>query len=140
MEGYDLVVNGVSFVEKYGSGVVEYERPAYETKDVPTNDWCDEDGEDALFPEGGLVFKGGELRVKMCYSGKYGSWDEVSDSMLRFLRSSVLKVVDGFSGKTYYGCYFKGMSDEDVWCDKSAGDVVTYTLGFRVTQLMEERA
>lgn len=137
-EGYDMLLTSVnetrSMVRNFGSGVVEYKRPEFQSKKVATNDWVMEDGEEIFFPEGGLKSGAGDLEVSLCYAGTYKSWPGVRTEILKFLRSSVFEVKDEYNGTTYEGCYFNGLSNEDVFSDESAGDVVTYDLKFRVTK------
>lgn len=137
-EGYDLLLTSEnetrSMVHNFGSGVVEYKRPEFQSKKVATNDWVMEDGEEVFFPEGGLKTSAGDLEVSMCYAGTYKSWPGVRTEILKFLRVSVFTVKDAYNGTTYEGCYFNGMSNEDVFSDERAGDVVTYDLKFRVTK------
>lgn len=137
-EGYDLLLTAggktVSMVDSYGSGVVEYKRPEFQSKKVATNDWVMEDGEEIFFPSGGLKTSAGDLEVSMCYAGAYKSWPGVKDKLVPFLRSAVFTVEDAYNGTSYEGCYFSGLSNEDVFSDESAGDVVTYSLKFRVTK------
>ena len=138
-EGYDLVLTPeglapISMVDRFGSGVVEYKRPEYQSKKVATNDWVMEDGEEIYIPEEGLKKGAGDLQVSLCYAGAYKSWPGVREQLMNLLFRSVFTIEDAYNGTTYEGCYFSGMSNEDVFSDESAGDVVTYDLKFRVTK------
>lgn len=137
-EGYDLLLTSgevtKSMVDDFGSGVVEYKRPEFQSKKVATNDWVMEDGEEIFFPEGGLKSSAGDLEVSLCYAGKHKSWPGVRGKLLDFLKGAVFTVEDAYNDRTYEGCYFSGLSNEDVFSDESAGDVVTYDLKFRVTK------
>lgn len=138
-EGYDLILTDgsgreVSVVTSYGSGVVEYKRPEFQSKRLATNDWVMEDGEEVFFPSMGVKMGAGDLEVSLCYAGVWNSWPSVRDRLVSWLRSAMFTVKDAYNGTVYEGCYFSGLSNEDVFSDESAGDVVTYDLKFRVTK------
>lgn len=138
-EGYDLIVTskGVekSFVDDFESGMTEISRPSYETKDIPKNDWNGENGEEVLFPEDGLKSKGADFSVKLCYAGGYRTWDSIYHAIVMFLSSGLLDVCDTYNNRMYQPCFFKGLSDEDVYSSPDVGDVVEYTLNFHVIKL-----
>lgn len=143
-EGYDLLVKrdiddaGISMVEKYGSGVVSYERPSVSAKDPTKAEWQELDGEDVYIPEDGLKIQGADLSVKLCYVGDYQTWPSVSALLTKYLLGGMLSLTDCYTGEKWPSCYFKSMEDVDVYSTEDCGDVVQYTLKFRLTNFSGE--
>lgn len=136
---YDLLVvnsTGVrkSFVDDFSSGVIESTMPTWSTKDLPSNDWKDVEGEDVYIPPKGLYFGGSDFEVKMCYKGEEGTWSDKEIEITDFLKSSFLGVYNSYASEGWGACYLKEISDVDVYSDKSVGDVVEFKLKFHITK------
>lgn len=91
LNGDDTAVHGLS-----EWGIVANELPLKrfpEAKDLPTNDWHDEDGEEEYFPEK-LVYKAYEVEAKL--SIRSTSMEELSTNLRQFLE---------FVSKGYFSLY-----------------------------------
>lgn len=139
IEKYDLlVVNTLgerkSLVYDFYSGVTEANMPSWNTKELPSNEWKDIEGEDVYVPLNGLHFGGADFEVKLCYRGEVGSWSDKEIELLNFLKGSFLGVYCAYTSEGWGACYLKEISDIDVFSDKNIGDVVEYKLKFHITK------
>lgn len=121
-----------SFMNDFGSGITEYTHPTFEVKELPSNDWKDEDGEDIYVPPNGLNFNSSDLEFKMCYSGEYETFGSVLDSIIECLKSGFLAVKFHYTCEKWYACLLKSIGDFDVYSNKSVGDVVEYKITFKI--------
>lgn len=136
---YDLLVvnpSGLrkSFVDDFSSGTTEVSMPSWETKELPSNEWKDVEGEDIYIPKNGLYLGGADFEVKMCYKGDAGSWSNKEIEIVTFLKGSFLGVYCAYASEGWGACYFKEISDIDIFSNESIGDVVEYKLKFHLTK------
>lgn len=133
---YDLIVihnsEQKSFVNDFGSGVETCNTPNWAIKELASNDWKDCEGKDYYVPSDGLLFGEAELEIDLCYSGKYNTWTDTCDSILDFMRKGEMQVYCGYSKEGWTSCIFSGISDVDYYADEMSGDVVEYTIKFKI--------
>lgn len=143
-EGYDLLITKIatstqkSMVNDYGSGVVSYERPSVSVKEPTKTDWQELDGEDVYISSDGLKIDGSDLTVKLCYVGGWKTWPSVFESILKFVLGGMVNLHDCYTDTDWKNCYFKSLEDIDAYSDESCGDVVQYSMKFRVTNFEQE--
>lgn len=109
-----------------------------EAKELSKRDWYDEDGEDTFFPTK-LAIAAYDLDVEFAYKGVVNSANTKIRAFLDYLtgRDSAggteLSVYDTYTQIGRQGLYFKDVKP-DVFVRKTdEGDVVTFTVTFRVT-------
>lgn len=143
-EGYDLLVTKIatgiqkSMVDDYGSGVVSYDYPSTSVKDPTKTEWQEHDGEDVYIPEDGLKIEGADLTVKLCYTGAWKSWPSAMEGMLKFMLGGMVSLHDCYTDTDWSKCYFKSLEDIDIFSNESCGDVVQYSIKFRLTNFTQE--
>lgn len=136
---YDLLVVNTSgerksLVEDFSSGVIEATMPTWKTKELPSNEWKDTEGEDVYVPKDGLHFGGADFEVKMCYKGEEGTWSDKEIELVSLLKGSFLGVYCSYANEGWGACYLQEISDVDVYSDENVGDVVEYKLKFHITK------
>lgn len=136
---YDLLVVNTSgerksLVDNFSSGVIEATMPTWKTKELPSNEWKDTEGEDIYVPKDGLHFGGADFEVKMCYKGEEGTWSDKEIELVNFLKGGFLGVYCAYANEGWGACYLQEISDVDVYSDENVGDVVEYKLKFHITK------
>jgi len=108
-----------------------------ESKELPKRDWLDEDGEDTFFPSQ-LAMAAYDLDVEFGYKGAMDSANVAVRSFLDYLTGrdgsgTYLSVYDTYTKIGKRGVYVKGVKQDVFVRNTSEGDVVTFTVTFRVT-------
>lgn len=106
-----------------------------ETKELPSRDWKDEDGEDVYFPDVAKL-KAYDIEISVVYKGSQGSFRAKQESLFKYMTTngSELNIYSPYSYTGCKGAYFKGFSDFDFTSDVSLGDVAEFKMRFRVTK------
>lgn len=106
-----------------------------ETKEPPSRDWNDEDGEDVLFPET-LSLKAYDVDVNIVYKGALGTFQSKLEAFYRYFTTNgtEINVFSPYSQTGCAGARFKGFSNIILSSDTENGDVATLSVGFRVTK------
>ena len=88
-------------------------RPWGETKDLVSDDWAGEDGEDTFFPEK-LPMKAYDLKVEIGYKGDLGSAYQSVTSLMNYLTTdgTELKIYNPYTGIGRRGVYLKEFENE----------------------------
>lgn len=110
--------------------------PSGETKELASNDWYDEDGEDTYIPDR-LPMAAYDWEVGFCYKGNlstcYSSLKALTDYLNgRDGSGAGLKVYSSYTGMGRQGVYLKSMSDFE-FTKSNLDEVLTFTATFRVT-------
>lgn len=105
-----------------------------ETKALISDDWADEHGEDAFFPEK-LTLKAYDLEAKLCYVGN-SAYDDIV-SFLDYLRGedgngTSLKIYNSYTKMGRQKLYLKSV-DDDIFHSDGSEDIVLFSVTFRVT-------
>lgn len=109
-----------------------------ESKELSKRDWYDEDGEDTFFPER-LAMQAYDLEVEFAYKGEMDSANLAIRSFLDYLTGrdqaggTSLMVYDTYTKIGRQGIYFKDIKPDVFVRNSSEGDVVTFSVTFRVT-------
>lgn len=108
-----------------------------ESKELPKRDWLDEDGEDVFFPNS-LAMAAYDLDVEFAYRGVMDSANVAIRGFLDYLTGrdgsgANLSVYDTYTKIGRQGVYYKKVSPDVFVRNTSEGDVVTFTVTFRVT-------
>ena len=126
-----------SFEDDFSCGVTDFKIPSFETKDLDTNDFKDVDGDDTFYPEDGMVYKGGDFEVDLCYKGAESSWLDTFVEIATFLKSAPLTINLPYTkDKSWNRCHLKTISDVDIFTNPTIGDVVEFKLTFRVDSVL----
>lgn len=125
------------FEDDFSCGVTDFKMPSFETKDLDTNDFKDVDGDDTYYPEEGMVYKGGDFEVSLCYKGKQGSWLDIFFEIATFLKNAPLTINLPYAkDNSWNRCHLKSISDIDVFSMPVIGDVVEFKLTLHVDSLL----
>ena len=110
-----------------------------ETKELPSRDWKDEDGEDVYFPDVAKL-KAYDIEISVVYKGSQGSFMAKQESLFKYMTTngSDLNIYSPYSYTGCKGAYFKGFSDFDFTSDVRLGDVAEFKMKFRVTKPEEQ--
>lgn len=113
-----------------------------ESKELPKRDWMDEDGEDVFFPSK-LAMQAYDLDVEFAYKGVMDSANVKIRGFLDYLTGrdgagSNLSVYDTYTKVGRQGVYVKGVKQDVFVRNTSEGDVVVFTVTFRVSDPMTE--
>lgn len=105
-------------------------------KELDSNDWKDEHGEDAYIPDT-LMIKAYDWDIAVCYKGDAGTGPAALRTLLDYLTgldgSGVeMKLYSPYTGVGRSGCYYKGSSGHSLHRIINE-DIVEVTLRFRVT-------
>lgn len=103
-----------------------------ETKELPSRDWADEDGEDVFFPSG-LKLAAYDSDVDVIYKGDTGTFMSVQKSLFDYLSGGELNIYSPYSSTGCKGAYLKGFSDFDFVSD-STGEFAQFKISFRITK------
>lgn len=111
-----------------------------EIKDLASEDWTDEDGEDVFMPAEGLKFKAYDLDATFLYVGTQGN---MADDLSRFINflygrnqngSPWLAVYDEYTKTGRRGIYVKEVDNELIAYDSVNVEVIgQFKVKFRVT-------
>lgn len=110
-----------------------------ETKELPSRDWIDEDGEDVYFPDV-VRLQAYDTEISMVYKGAQGTFPIKQAAVFRYMTTEGLElnIFSPYSNTGCKGAYFKGFSDFDFTSDSSLGDVAVFKMKFRVTKPREQ--
>lgn len=121
-------------VEDFGMVVTEITPDGASAKDVESNDWKDEDGEDVYIPQR-ICLKKSSVSIKMALSGEHGSFYKKITPFLDYLTSNTSNSENGlmlhssYIGKGFANCYFNEMSTQDFY--KSGNEeICEFTIKF----------
>ena len=106
-----------------------------ETKELPSRDWADEDGEDVYFPETAKL-KAYDTEVSVVYHGSQGTFQAKQESLFNYFRTggTEINIFSPYSQTGCKGAYFQGFADINLESDSNLGDVATFKLKFRITK------
>ena len=106
-----------------------------ETKEFPSRDWADEDGEDVYFPETAKM-SAYDAEVSVVYHGAQGSFQSKQEAIFKYFTTggTEINIFSPYSQTGCKGAYFKGFSDFDLTSDSNLGDVAVFKMKFRVTK------
>ena len=106
-----------------------------ETKEFPSRDWADEDGEDVYFPETAKL-KAYDTEVSVVYHGSQGTFQAKQEALFNYFRTggTELNIFSPYSQTGCKGAYFQGFADINLESDSNLGDVATFKLKFRITK------
>lgn len=107
-----------------------------DTKELPSNDWGGEDGEDVYIPKT-LPLKAYDMTLNLCYKGPVETAYLAIKSFRDYLigadgDGAALKVYMPYTGIGRTDVYLKSFSPEDFWLDTDE-EVVLFNITFRVT-------
>lgn len=107
-----------------------------ETKNLVSDDWPEEHGEDVFFPDK-LPLKAYDLEAELCYVGNSGSAYDDIVSFLDYLRGedgngTSLKIYNPHTKIGRQKLYLKSV-DDDIFHSDVYGDIVLFSVTFRVT-------
>lgn len=110
--------------------------PVLEAKDVTTDDWADENGEDSFEPDI-LLLRAYNLEVQIGYSGDAGTANIKIFDFLKYLlghdgNGVRLKMYNPYTNMGYKGVRFVSYTPEQY--QNLSGDLITFTITFRVTE------
>lgn len=105
-----------------------------ETKELPSRDWSDEDGEDTFFPDS-IKLKAYDVEIDVHYKGQTGTFPTVLNSVFTYLTEdgTELNIYSPYSHTGCKGAYFKGFSDFDYRMEGELEDC-GFKMRFRVTK------
>lgn len=116
-----------------------------ETKELPSRDWHDQDGEDVYIPPTGLRFKAYDLEVKFLYTGTEQTMQSDLNRFIKFLYgrnnggAPYLAVYDEYTKTGRQGIYTANVDNELLAYDNCDTDVVAVLkVKFRVTDPVTE--
>ena len=106
-----------------------------ETKELPSRDWADEDGEDVYFPETARL-KPYDAEIGAIYKGAQGSFPAKQEALYKYFSTggTELNIYAPYSQTGCKGAYFQGFGDFNFSSDSVQGDVAEFSLKFRVTK------
>lgn len=108
-----------------------------EAKDLASNDFSDEDGDDEFIPEV-IRVKAYDVEVEFCYKGSVNSANTKIETFLNYLTGrdgggASLKVYDSYTGIGRQNVRFKSVSREaELVRDASSGDIIIFQVTFKV--------
>lgn len=125
----------VSTLSDYSIGVVDIPfRPISDVKDLPTNDWHDEDGEDCYIPSGRLKYKAYDMDVKLAYVGEAGYiYDNITEFLNYIAGADGIGELSVYSPYTQIGrkCRFTRFNNESLYLDTNE-EILEFTITLRV--------
>lgn len=113
-----------------------------EAKELPSNDWKDEDGEDEYVPSV-LPIASYEMEVEFAYKGDANSANVKICSFLDYLTGrdgsgAEMMVYDTYTMIGRQHVRFVGVSDDVFYRQESDGDVVVFAVTFKVNDPMTD--
>lgn len=110
-----------------------------ETKEFPSRNWADEDGEDVYFPNT-IKLQAYDVEISMVYRGETGTFQSKQDSLFKYMTTngSEIYIYSPYSNTGCKGAYFKGFSDFDFISDSNLGDIAEFKMKFRITKPEEK--
>lgn len=111
-----------------------------EIKDLPSNNWSDEHGEDVYIPEV-LMVEAYDWEIGVCYKGDKGMAESSVRKLLEYLTGldgsgAEMKLYNSHVGIGRKG-YFKGSSGYSL-SRSAGGDIAEFKIKFRVTDPITE--
>ena len=110
--------------------------PFSETKELPSRDWPDEDGEDTYIPAE-LPAAAYDLELGLCYKGSLSTCHTKIKAFIDYLtgkdgNGSELTIYLPYTGIGRKGCYLKSVGNIE-FAKSGTDEVLTFTATFRVT-------
>lgn len=107
-----------------------------EAKELPTNEWMDEDGDDEYVPEE-LKMASYELEVEFVYKGEFGEANTKIKGFLDYLTGrdgsgAELEVYDTYTKIGRQHIRYVGVEEDVMWRQEEGGDVVVLVVTFKV--------
>lgn len=101
-------------------------------KDIVTQNWADEQGEDTWLPTAGIVNEAYDLSVDFVYLAKDGMANERIRAFIERIRGKWLKIHDGYTNIGRQGVYLQEFDQEPTFLRRGLRDVVIFKVSFRV--------
>ena len=129
----------VDTLDNWGIVCKEFPFKLYgEAKELPSHDWKDEDGEDEYVPET-LPMAAYELEVEFVYKGAKDTANVKVKGFLDYLtgrdgkkEGAELMVYDTYTRIGRQHVRFVGVDEDIFWRQEEGGDVLTFTVTFKV--------
>ena len=107
-----------------------------ETKELPSRDWPDEDGEDVFVPDA-LQLAAYDWKIEMCYKGDRDTCYTKMKAFRDYLTGrdgsgALMKVYSPYTKEGRQNVYLKKIETDDFW-RSNVDEVSTFTLTLRVT-------
>lgn len=134
MEFYKAYINGIETIEGYD--IYAKSLPfdiAGEAKELPNNDWYDEDGDDEYIPQGGLKMKAYEIETEWAYKGNKFSANTQIRKFVDMLRTAGLfSLKDEYTNLVRENVRFVKLHDDAELVRKEEGDIVIFKVTLKV--------
>lgn len=131
---YKAYIDDSDTIEEYG---IYLKSAPYsiggEVKDIPSNDWYDEDGEDEYIPEDGLKRKAFEITTEWAYKGKmYSANVPIKRFVKALMDRGLFTLYDSYNDITYYDVRFVKLEDDAELVRDKDGDIVIFKIVLKV--------
>lgn len=132
--------NDASVIDPFDSwGIVCKEFPFIiygEAKDLPSNDWHDEDGSDEYIPSE-LKISAYELEVEFVYKGNMNTANSNIKAFLDYITGrggtgAELMVYDTYTKIGRQGVRYVNVGEDIFWRQEEGGDVIVFVVTFKV--------
>lgn len=102
-------------------------------KELPKNDWKDEDGEEVYVPDGRLPMSAYDMKVEFAYKGAVGTAGEVLAKFFDWLLDGSFKMYNTHTSIGRQNITVKDIDDDAKFYKDASGETVLFKVTFRVS-------
>lgn len=119
--------------EAYGIYAVKIPFIAYPApKELPKNDWFDEDGEDVYVPNGRAALSAYDIKVKLAYKGVRNSAGGALKNFFDWILVGMFKIYDTHTGIGRQDVRVKSIGDDADFHADAGEEIVVFDVTLRV--------